>query len=113
MEGFVNIDGVIKAKTELYNWIIKNNKTLILNLDDKEQKRFQNHKNVSFSSTIDGNYKFELIPSRKITVKNNDINYNSNIYGEYNYSNICAAITLGLHFGIKTNKIQNALNLYK
>ena len=113
LEGFINIDGVIKAKTELYNWIIKNNKTLILNLDDKEQKRFQNHKNVSFSSTIDGNYKFELISGKKITVKNNDINYNSNIYGDYNYSNICAAITLGLYFGIKTNKIQNALNLFK
>ena len=31
LEGFIDIEGVIKAKTELYNWIIENNKTLILN----------------------------------------------------------------------------------
>ena len=41
LEGFIDIEGVIKAKTELYNWIIENNKTLILNFDDKQQKNFE------------------------------------------------------------------------
>ena len=113
LEGFINIDGVIQAKTELYNWIIKNNKTLILNLDDKEQKRFQNHKNISFASEMSADYKYELISGKKISVKNRDIIYHSNIYGDYNYSNICSAITIGLHLGIGSNKIQDALNSYK
>jgi len=113
LEGFINIKGVIKAKTELYNWIIKNNKTLLLNFDDKEQKKFQNHKNISFASEINADYKFELISGKKISVENKNIKYHSNIYGDYNYSNICAAITIGLHLGIGSNKIQDALNSYK
>ena len=106
LEGFIDIEGVIKAKTELYNWIIENNKTLILNFDDKQQKKFRNHKNISFTSENDGDYKFELISGKKISVKNRDIKYHSNIYGDYNYSNICAAITIGLHFGIDSIKIK-------
>ena len=113
LEGFIDIEGVIKAKTELYNWIIKNDKTLILNFDDKQQKKFRNHKNISFASEDNGDYKFEFISGKKISVKNRDIKYNSNIYGDYNYSNICAAITIGLHFGIDSNKIQDALNSYE
>ena len=113
LEGFIDIEGVIKAKTELYNWIIENNKTLILNFDDKQQKKFRNHKNISFTSEDDGDYKFELISGKKISVKNRDIKYHSNIYGDYNYSNICAAISIGLHFGINSNKIQNALSSFE
>jgi len=113
LEGFIDIEGVIKAKTELYNWIIENNKTLILNFDDKQQKKFRNHKNISFSSEDDGDYKFELISGKKISIKNRDTKYHSNIYGDYNYSNICAAITIGLYFGIDSIKIQDALNSYE
>ena len=113
LEGFIDIEGVIKAKTELYKWIIENNKTLILNFDDKQQKKFRNHKNISFTSEDDGDYKFELISGKKISIKNRDIIYQSNIYGDYNYSNICAAITIGLHFGIDSIKIQDALNSYE
>ena len=113
LEGFIDIEGVIKAKTELYNWIIENNKILILNFDDKQQKKFRNHKNISFTSKDDGDYKFELISGKKISVKNRDIKYHSNIYGDYNYSNICAAISIGLHFGINSNKIQDALSSFE
>ena len=104
LEGFIDIEGVIKAKTELYNWIIENNKILILNFDDKQQKKFRNHKNISFTSEYDGDYKFELISGKKISVKNRDVKY---------HSNICAAITIGLHFGIDSNKIQDALSSFE
>ena len=38
LEGFIDLDGVVRAKTELYNWLIKNNKTLLINHDDIKQK---------------------------------------------------------------------------
>lgn len=38
LEGFIDLNGVIRAKTELYNWLIKNDKTLLINFDDIEQK---------------------------------------------------------------------------
>ena len=46
-------------------------------------------------------------------VKSSEIVYKSNIYGDYNFSNICAAISIGLHFGVDSKKIQKSLLNYK
>ena len=35
--------------------------------------------------------------------------FKTNLYGSYNYSNVCAAIALGLEFGLDKNKINQAL----
>ena len=113
LEGFKTLKGVIKAKTELYNWIIQNDKTLIINNDDLEQIKFNIYKNFSFGSKTKSNYNFEYIPEKKVVVKSSEIIYKSNIYGDYNFSNICAAISIGLHFGIDSKKIQKSLLNYK
>ncbi len=113
LEGFKNLKGVIKAKTELYNWIIENDKTLIINNDDLEQIKFNIYKNFSFGSKTKSNYNFEYIPEKKVVVKSSEIIYKSNIYGDYNFSNICVAISIGLHFGVDSKKIQKSLLNYK
>ena len=113
LEGFKSLKGVVKAKTELYNWIIENDKTLILNNDDLEQIKFNNYKKISFGSKTESNYNFEYIHEKKVIVKCSDIIYKSNIYGDYNFSNICAAISIGLHFGVDSKKIQKSLLNYK
>ena len=113
LEGFKTLKGVIKAKTELYNWIIQNDKTLIINNDDLEQIKFNIYKNFSFGSKTKSNYNFEYIPEKKVMVKSSEIIYKSNIYGDYNFSNICAAISIGLHFGVDSKKIQKSLLNYK
>ena len=53
LEGFKNISGVIRAKTELYNWLIINNKILILNYDDPEQIKFKSSNHFSFGSKLE------------------------------------------------------------
>ena len=113
LEGFKTLKGVIKAKTELYNWIIQNDKTLIINNDDLEQIKFNIYKNFSFGSKTKSNYNFEYIPEKKVMVKSSEIIYKSNIYGDYNFSNICAAISIGLYFGVDSKKIQKSLLNYK
>tara|TARA_B100001173_G_scaffold106253_1_gene92035 strand:+ start:5476 stop:6756 length:1281 start_codon:yes stop_codon:yes gene_type:complete len=113
LEGFKNLKGVVKGKTELYNWIIENDKTLILNNDDLEQIKFNNYKKISFGSKTKSNYNFEYIPEKKVVVKCSEKIYESNIYGDYNFSNICVAISIGLHFGVDSKKIQKSLINYK
>ncbi len=113
LEGFKSLKGVVKAKTELYNWIIENDKTLILNNDDSEQIKFNNYKNFSFGSKTKSNYNFVFIPEKKVKVTCLDVMYKSNIYGDYNFSNVCVAISIGLHFGIDSKKIQKSLVNYK
>ena len=112
LEGFKNISGVIKGKTELYSWLIENDKTLILNYDDPEQLKFKSSNHFSFGSKLNSKHVFEKIDSKNVTVKCDGIVYKSNLYGDYNFSNICCAISIGLEFGIKPKLIQEKLKHY-
>ena len=112
LEGFKNISGVIKGKTELYNWLIENDKTLILNYDDPEQLKFKSSNHFSFGSKLNSKHVFETIDSKNVTVKCDGIVYKTNLYGDYNFSNICCAISIGLEFGIKPKLIQEKLKHY-
>ena len=112
LEGFKNISGVIKGKTELYNWLIENDKTLILNYDDSEQLKFKSSNHFSFGSKLNSKHVFETIDSKNVTVKCDGIVYKTNLYGDYNFSNICCAISIGLEFGIKSKLIQEKLKHY-
>ena len=112
LEGFKNISGVIKGKTELYNWLIENDKTLILNYDDPEQLKFKSSNHFSFGSKLNSKHVFETIDSKNVTVKCDGIVYKTNLYGDYNFSNICCAISIGLEFGIKSKLIQEKLKHY-
>ena len=109
LEGFIDLDGVIKAKTELYNWLIKNNKTLLINHDDIEQKKFLNNNTISFGNNDNSNYHFVNISKNYVSVKYNGITVNTNLYGDYNFSNLCAAISIGLYFKIDINDISKKL----
>ena len=109
LEGFKNISGVVRAKTELYNWLIINNKILILNYDDPEQIKFKSSNHFSFGSKLEANYIFEIIESDNVIVKCNNIVYESNLYGDYNFSNVCSAIAIGLEFGIDPKLIRKKL----
>ena len=109
LEGFKNISGVIRAKTELYNWLIINNKILILNYDDPEQIKFKSSNHFSFGSKLDSKYMFEIIESDNVIVKCNNMVYETCLYGDYNFSNVCSAIAIGLEFGIDPKLIREKL----
>ena len=109
LEGFIDLDGVVRAKTELYNWLIKNNKTLLINNDDIKQKKFLNNNTISFGNNDNSNYHFVNISKNYVSVKYNGITINTNLYGDYNFSNLCAAISIGLNFKIDINDISKKL----
>ena len=109
LEGFKNISGVIRAKTELYNWLIINNKILILNYDDPEQIKFKSSNHFSFGSKLESKYIFEIIESDNVIVKCNNMVYETCLYGDYNFSNVCSAIAIGLEFGIDPKLIREKL----
>ena len=53
LEGFGSIAGVIKAKTELYKFLAKNNKTVFINANDPIQKeKAKNTKTVTFGEVV-------------------------------------------------------------
>lgn len=114
LEGFGSIEGVVKGKTELYRYLNTNNGDILLNLDDSTQKIYSEKLNrfKAFGSNKSATFKLVLnnISHSKISITQDDkYSYLSHLYGSYNASNISAAITFGLLFGVKQRKIQDAI----
>ena len=109
LEGFGSIKGVIEAKSELYNYIIKNNKTVFINPSDPIQvKKTKNANTILFNKT---ELAFsEVNPFVKLNYKETRIQ--SNLIGKYNYNNIAAAITIGEYFKVETSLIKEAIEKY-
>ena len=109
LEGFGGVEGVIKGKSELYRYLLKDNKTAFVNpkddkqveLTEKQQRIFLSSDHLSVVSTH---------PYLKISYKNTPIQ--THLVGEYNFPNILAAISIGEHFGISEENIQKALECY-
>lgn len=112
LEGFKDLNGVIRGKTELYDWLIKNNKEILINNNDDEQRKFIGDKTVLFGKDDNSHYQFEQIKSNHVKLKINDLIIETQLYGNYNFSNVCAAITLGLENKIKLRKISKSLKNY-
>ncbi len=108
LEGFGGVEGVIKGKSELYEYLIANNKTAFINPNDELQVQ-----KTSNCSTIRFNNSIKLLdasPFVELTYKDHKIS--SNLIGEYNFTNIAAAITIGHYFKILDRDIQSAIEDY-
>lgn len=114
LEGFGGFEGVIKGKSELYNYLKENRQKILVNNNDKIQveKTGDYYDKITFG-TPDSDYNFEPVFKEHFV----GINYNgtdifSNLTGKYNYDNISAAVALGLYFGLDINEIKAAIENY-
>jgi UDP-N-acetylmuramoyl-tripeptide--D-alanyl-D-alanine ligase len=108
LAGFGGIEGVIKGKSELYTFLIENDKIAFINPDDTLQVEKTKHaKTIYFpknSAFIDAD------PFVKLSFNSLDIQ--SKLVGAYNYTNILAAIALGNYFEVAALKIKKAIENY-
>lgn len=108
LEGFGSVEGVIKAKSELYDYLIKNDKTIFVNPNDKIQLNKTTNTNRIL---LDRSMKFiEVNPFVKLSYKGIEIQ--SKLIGAYNYSNIAVAITIGKYFKVSDTEIKEAIEKY-
>jgi len=112
LEGFGGIKGVIKGKTELYNWLIENNKPILINSDDETQSKFTNSQSILFGKKINSQFVFKEFSKDFISVGYNEYKIKSKLIGSYNFYNIIAAISFGLYFKIDIKSIINAIENY-
>jgi len=109
LEGFGDFEGVIKAKSELYDFLRLNKGTVFINTDDALQvKQSLGINAIEFNSNA---IKFvEASPFVKVQFKNTIIE--SNLIGKYNYNNIAVAVAVGNYFDISENDIKTAIENY-
>ena len=115
LEGFGGFEGVIKGKSELYDYLKENAQTILVNeADEIQREKTKNYsKKITFGAD-DSQYYFEKFVENNlvgITYKGQKIQ--SNLTGDYNFTNICAAVSLGLHFDIDFEEIKAAIENYK
>ena len=115
LEGFGGVEGVIKGKSEMYDYLENHNKISFTNIDDSIQlNKTKKIKNFTFG--INNNFanvnikNVEANPNVKIEIDHQIIK--THLIGIYNASNICAAIAIGKYFEISDENIKIAIESY-
>lgn len=114
LEGFGGVEGVVKGKSELYQYLIENSQTILVNENDAVQvkKTKEYTKKISFGKDS-SDYSFQEFSNQNfvgLSFQNSSVQ--SKLTGNYNFTNLCAAASLGLHFGIPFNEIKTAIENY-
>lgn len=115
LEGFGGTEGVIKGKSEMYNFLSEHNKFVFVNLDDAIQKeKTENNLRITFSQTDKNASVFinAITANPFVEIDYNGIKVKSNLIGLYNANNINAAITIGRYFKISDTEIKEAVESY-
>ena len=116
LEGFGSEQGVIEGKSELYHYLIKNNRQILINGDDPKQVELtKSFKVVQFGRK----------DLHEILIKPNNIikgeleltfegkTFKSALHGAYNLTNLAAAIAFGKLFEVPLKQIQEAVKVYQ
>jgi UDP-N-acetylmuramoyl-tripeptide--D-alanyl-D-alanine ligase len=115
LEGFGSLEGVLKTKTELYEYLkiksgsifVKDNQQLLLD------KVPNNCPTVTYGQQKNSTYQIQskgAQPFVKVVVENTEIQ--SQLIGQYNYDNIALSISLGKYFDISLENIKRAIENY-
>lgn len=115
LEGFGSVEGVIKGKSELYDYLINHKKSIFLNADDQIQLEKLGHYIKKYGFTKDKNdyYKIDFLKADPyVSIKVEEIRINSNLIGSYNFTNCCAAILMGKYFNVDIKNIKSAIETY-
>lgn len=108
LEGFGSLEGVVKGKSELYDFLKRHKKKVFVNPNDEKQVEITNGMDVIYFSD---EVKFiNANPFIELSYKNQKIK--SNLIGKYNFTNITAAITIGEYFNLTVEEIKSAIESY-
>lgn len=116
IEGFGSVEGVIQGKSELYDYLIENNKTIFINGSDaiQIQQTLGYERIVVFGSKKDGENNLQLIATQPyVNLLYNGQEIKSHLTGAYNFNNISSAIAIGNYFEVPTEEIISAIENYK
>lgn len=115
LEGFGGVEGVIKGKSELYDYLISHDKSAFLNADDPIQlEKLGGHiKKFGFSTNNPQYYQIQFLGADPfVQFKVEDLVFNSRLIGSYNFTNCAAAVVMGKYFNVPLKAIKEAIEGY-
>jgi len=113
LEGFGNLNGVIKAKTELYDHLRNNDKTVFINANDNIQlEKSKKMNRVTFGSS-NSDFPIEFLSADPFVCLSFDKTIvQSKLIGKYNFLNIATAVAIGQFFKVDQKNIKAAIENY-
>ena len=115
LEGFGGVEGVIEAKSEMYNYLSQNDKLAFINLEDKIQvEKSKSLKSYSFGiKKENANVNINSIAANPfVEIHFSNLIIQTHLIGLYNANNINSALTIGKYFGVEDIAIKEALESY-
>lgn len=116
LEGFGGVEGVIQGKSELYDYLISNNKHIFFNADDGIQKEKLNAytKKIGFSTQDHQFYNIMFLGVDPfVSLEFEGTKVSTQLVGKYNFTNCCAAILMGKYFNVPLDDIKSAITSYQ
>ena len=116
LEGFGGVEGVIKGKSELYKYLSQTNGTIILNIDDSIQSKWESYSpHYTFGEDAKAYCRLEYLKrkSQPLAISTEGKTIESQLFGEYNYSNIAVAVALGKFFDLNLEQIEEGISGYR
>ena len=115
LEGFGGVEGVIAGKSEMYQYLAANQKTVFVNLEDPIQiEKSKEIKSFTFGvkkENADLNIQ-NISANPFVTIAYNNFSVESHLIGLYNANNINAAVAIGKYFDVKESDIKSAIENY-
>ena len=114
LEGFGSEEGVIKGKSELYEFLTESFGFVFYNSDDEKQKYILSNYNKKFGfgkEAGDLNYLVKA-ENPNIVVEVNNNTFKSTLFGNYNIPNVISAISIGIFLGVPIEKVKNGISDY-
>ena len=114
LEGFGGFEGVIKGKSELYDYLKLHLQTVLVNENDPVQvEKTEGYQPIITFGKETSDYQFEEFSKDNLV----GLSYHGNqalskLTGNYNFTNLCAAASLGFHFDLNFDQIKNAIENY-
>jgi UDP-N-acetylmuramoyl-tripeptide--D-alanyl-D-alanine ligase len=121
LEGFGSMEGVRKAKGELYDYLTLKQKPILLNTDDRVLQEMADERGLSGVGygMEAGTQVLGTIRVTKPFIKGNvsiggeEYSLSTHMPGAYNFVNMLAAIAAGVHFEIEPEKMVGVLSDYR
>ncbi|SHL52659.1 UDP-N-acetylmuramoyl-tripeptide--D-alanyl-D-alanine ligase [Flavobacterium saccharophilum] len=115
LEGFGGVEGVIEGKSEMYQYLAKNDKLAFVNLEDSIQvEKSTGIKSFTFGLKNDkADVKIENITANPfVVVDYENFTVESHLIGLYNSNNINAAVSIGRYFKVDNEAVKEAIENY-
>lgn len=115
LEGFGGVQGVIEGKSEMYQYLAKNDKLVFVNLEDPIQvEKSATIKKFTFglnNANVDLQIK-NITANPFVVVDYANFKVESHLIGLYNANNINAAVSIGKYFEVDEKAVKEAIENY-